>query len=56
MTLKEIILDIVIPIFCGLLGGSISSIIIINKNSDKRIMNNKNINIEGGDIINGNKK
>ena len=64
MSLKEIVVDIVIPLIAGFIGGSIGSVIIIkNKfnsigliNLDKRKVNNKNISYNNvGEVNNGDK-
>ncbi|MBO5477780.1 MAG: hypothetical protein J6A15_08525 [Clostridia bacterium] len=64
MSLKEIIVDIIIPLISGFVGGSIGSIIIVkNKftvigsiNKDKRKINNKKAIYQNvGEIYNGDK-
>lgn len=64
MSLKEIVVDIVIPLIAGFIGGSIGSVIMIkNKfnsigliNLDKRKVNNKNISYNNvGEVNNGDK-
>lgn len=64
MSLKEIVVDIVIPLIAGFIGGSIGSVIMIkNKfnsigliNVDKRKVNNKNIAYNNvGEVNNGDK-
>ena len=49
MSLKEVIIDIIVPLICGFVGGSIGSIIIVKNKfteigsirKDKRKVNNK---------------
>ena len=49
MSIKEVIIDIIVPLICGLVGGSIGSIIIVKNKfteigsirKDKRKVNNK---------------
>lgn len=62
MSLKEILVDIIIPLIAGFIGGSIGSIVIIkNKYSsigtikkDKRKINNKNNLYQNvGEVNNG---
>lgn len=64
MSLKEIVVDIVIPLIAGFIGGSIGSVIMIkNKfnsigliNVDKRKVNNKNTSYNNvGEVNNGDK-
>ncbi len=64
MSLKEIVVDIVIPLIAGFIGGSIGSVIMVkNKfnsigliNLDKRKVNNKNISYNNvGEVNNGDK-
>lgn len=64
MSLKEIVVDIVIPLIAGFIGGSIGSVIMIkNKfnsigliNVDKRKVNNKNASYNNvGEVNNGDK-
>ena len=64
MSLKEIVVDIVIPLIAGFTGGSIGSVIMIkNKfnsigliNVDKRKVNNKNTSYNNvGEVNNGDK-
>ena len=64
MSLKEIAVDIVIPLIAGFIGGSIGSVIMVkNKfnsigliNLDKRKVNNKNISYNNvGEVNNGDK-
>lgn len=64
MSLKEIVVDIVIPLITGFIGGSIGSVIMIkNKfnsigliNVDKRKVNNKNTSYNNvGEVNNGDK-
>lgn len=55
MSLKEILFNIIIPLISGIIGGTISTIIIMQKNVKNNIMKNKDVNIGNGDIINGNK-
>lgn len=51
MSLKEVIIDIIVPLICGFAGGSIGSIIIVKNKftaidsirKDKRKVNNKYI-------------
>ena len=51
MSLKEVVVDIIIPLICGFIGGSIGSIIIVKNKfttidsikTDKRKVNNKKI-------------
>ena len=64
MSLKEIVVDIVIPLIAGFIGGSIGSVVMIkNKfnsigfiNVDKRKVNNKNTSYNNvGEVNNGDK-
>lgn len=55
MSLKEILFNIIIPLISGIIGGTISTFIIMQKNVKNNIMKNKEVNIGNGDIINGNK-
>ncbi|MCI8587101.1 MAG: hypothetical protein HFJ49_00630 [Clostridia bacterium] len=55
MSLKEILFNIIIPLISGIIGGTISANIIIQKNVRKTIMNNKDVKVEHGDIVNGSK-
>ena len=64
MSIKEIVVDIVIPLIAGFIGGSIGSVIMIkNKfnsigliNVDKRKVNNKNTSYNNvGEVNNGDK-
>ena len=56
MTIKEVIFNIIIQVVSGIIGWTISASIIIQKNVNKNIMNNKNVEVSNGDIVNGNKK
>lgn len=62
MSLKEVLIDIIIPLISGLIGGSIGSVVIIkNKYSsigtikkDNRKVNNKNALYNNiGEVYNG---
>lgn len=62
MSLKEVVVDIIIPLICGFIGGSIGSIIIVkNKLTtidsikiDKREVNNKKATYQNvGEVYNG---
>ena len=55
MSLKEILFNIIIPLISGIIGGTISANIIIQKNVRKTSMNNKDVKVEHGDIVNGSK-
>lgn len=64
MRLKEIVVDIVIPLIAGFIGGSIGSVVMIkNKfnsigliNVDKRKVTNKNTSYNNvGEVNNGDK-
>ena len=55
MSLKEILFNIIIPLISGIIGGTISANIIIQKNVRKTLMNNKDVKVEHGDIVNGSK-
>ena len=56
MTFKEVLFNIIIPLIAGIIGGSISSYIIVQKHINKNIMKNKKVSVFNGDIVNGNKK
>ena len=62
MSLKEVIIEIVIPLVAGFIGGSIGSIVVVNIKfraigfiiNDKRKMLNKNTKYQNvGEIYNG---
>lgn len=62
MSLKEVLIDIIIPLISGFIGGSIGSVVIIkNKHSsigtikkDNRKVNNKNALYNNiGEVYNG---
>ena len=61
MSLKEVLIDIIIPLISGFIGGSIGSVVIIkNKYSsigtikkDNRKVNNKNALYNKGEVYNG---
>lgn len=62
MSLKEIILDIIIPLISGFVGGSIGSIIIVKNKfttigsiiKDKRKVNNNKVTYQNvGEVYNG---
>lgn len=55
MSLKEVLFNIIIPLISGIIGGTISANIILQKNVRKTIMNNRDVKVEHGDIINGSK-
>lgn len=56
MSFKEILFNIIIPLISGIIGGGISSSILIKNNINKKIMKNKNVQVKNGDIVNGNKQ
>ncbi len=62
MSLKEVIIDIIVPLICGFAGGSIGSIIIVKNKftaidsirKDKRKVNNKKAIYQNvGEVYNG---
>ena len=62
MSLKEVIIDIIVPLICGFEGGSIGSIIIVKNKftaidsirKDKRKVNNKKAIYQNvGEVYNG---
>lgn len=62
MSLKEIIVDIIVPLICGFIGGSVGSIIIVKAKftevgsirTDKRKINNKKTTYQNvGEVYNG---
>ena len=60
MEIKEIVTGIIIPLIAGFLGGGVHNIIVnrINKNkkqSIKKTMKTKYLNVKNGDVFNGNK-
>lgn len=56
MSFKEILFNIIIPLISGIIGGGISSSILIKNSINKKIMKNKNVQVKNGDIVNGNKQ
>jgi len=62
MSLKEVIVDVIVPLICGFIGGSIGSIIIVKNKfttigsikTDKRKINNKKATYQNvGEVYNG---
>lgn len=60
MSLKEVLIDIIIPLISGFIGGSIGSVVIIKYSSigtikkDNRKVNNKNALYNNiGEVYNG---
>ncbi len=58
MTIKEVVLNIIVPIICGFLGGSVAVKLNIkkesNNNSNNREMNNNSF-IDVKEVTNGEK-
>lgn len=56
MSVKEILVDIIVPLISGFIGGSIGTV-VINNRKIKNVMNNKNNTFNNcGDVTNECKK
>ncbi len=50
MNFKEIIFNVIVPLISGILGGSISSIVIIKNMKQKQINKNESFGVQIGEI------